>query len=113
MKVLANITLRDRRGMCQFAMAIALTASLLLLAAPQRVLAQEFRATLTGSVTDPSGAVIPNAEVKAVNNDTGSVYTAKSSNAGVYYIPYMLPGTYTVSVNCLQASTSARTSSWK
>jgi hypothetical protein len=108
MKVLANITLRDPRGMCRFAMAIALTASLLLLASPPRLLAQEFRATLTGQVTDPSGAVVPNAEVKAVNNDTGSAYTAKTSNAGVYYIPYVVPGTYTVTASATGFKTAVQ-----
>jgi len=59
--------------------------------------AQDFRAVLTGQVTDPSGAVIPNAKVKAVNVDSGTSYTGKTSGKGVYYIPYVLPGTYIVS----------------
>jgi hypothetical protein len=63
-----------------------------------RASAQEFRSTLTGQVTDPSGAVIVGASVLAVNNDTHITYTAISSASGVYYIPYMLPGTYTVTV---------------
>jgi hypothetical protein len=58
--------------------------------------AQEFRATLTGTVSDPSGAVIPNATVEAVNNSTQQKYTAKTTGSGAYYIPYILPGTYTV-----------------
>ena len=60
--------------------------------------AQEFRSTLTGRVTDPSGAVIPGALVTAVKNDTHQTYTAKSDNSGDYYIPYVLPGLYTVTV---------------
>src|SRR6202034_1143292 len=58
--------------------------------------AQEFRATLTGQVTDPSGAVIKGAKVAAVNNDTKTTYTAVTTARGDYYIPYVLPGTYTV-----------------
>ena len=59
--------------------------------------AQEFRAVLTGQVTDSSGAVIHNATVKAVENSTGTTYTNKTSDRGDYYIPYVLPGTYKVS----------------
>ncbi len=62
------------------------------------LLAQEFRATLTGSVTDPSGAVVPNASVEAVNNDTQQKYNVTTTGKGDYFIPYMLPGTYTVTV---------------
>ncbi len=61
--------------------------------------AQEFRATLSGQVTDPSGAVIPNAAITAVKNDTHQTYTARTDNSGVYVIPYMLPGIYTVTVS--------------
>jgi len=96
MKILANILRPDCQSMRRFAMALGLAACLLLLAVPQFARAQEFRATLTGQVTDATGAVIPNAVVSATNDDTGSVYTAESSGAGVYYIPYVLPGTYTV-----------------
>ncbi|HZU09420.1 MAG TPA: carboxypeptidase regulatory-like domain-containing protein [Pseudacidobacterium sp.] len=60
--------------------------------------AQEFRSVLTGLITDPSGALITNATVTAVNNASGTSYTAQTSSKGVYYIPYMLPGTYTVTV---------------
>lgn len=60
--------------------------------------AQEFRSSLTGQVTDPSGAVIPNATVTAVMNSTHQTYTATTSGAGVYFINYVLPGTYTITV---------------
>lgn len=60
--------------------------------------AQEFRATLSGQITDPSGALVVNAAVKAVNDDSGTIYTAKTTKEGTYYIPYVLPGTYTVTV---------------
>lgn len=58
--------------------------------------AQEFRANLTGQVTDQSGAVIRNATVTAVNVASGTIYTGRTSAKGVYYIPYVLPGTYTI-----------------
>ena len=58
--------------------------------------AQEFRAVLTGQATDTSGAVIKNVTVTAVDNASGTSYTGKTTAQGVYYIPYVLPGTYTV-----------------
>jgi hypothetical protein len=59
---------------------------------------QEFRATLSGRVTDPSGALVANAQVSAVETSSKTTYTAKTTKEGTYYIPYVLPGTYTVSV---------------
>jgi hypothetical protein len=59
-------------------------------------LGQEFRATLSGRVTDPSGAVIPDATVTAVEASSKTTYTAKTTHDGTYYIPYVLPGDYTV-----------------
>jgi hypothetical protein len=98
MKVLANIAVRERRDMYRFVIAIGL-AVCLLLALPLQTRAQEFRATLTGQVTDPDGRAVAGAQVQATNVETGSVYNADTSNAGVYYIPYVVPGTYTVQVN--------------
>ncbi|WP_263357939.1 carboxypeptidase-like regulatory domain-containing protein [Acidicapsa ligni] len=59
--------------------------------------AQEFRATLTGRVSDSADRVLVKATVTAVNNETQQMYTATTSKEGVYYVPYVLPGTYTVS----------------
>lgn len=66
--------------------------------AARNLAAQEFRSNLAGQVTDPSGAVIPNATVTAVMNDTHQTYTATTTGAGDYNIPYVLPGTYTMTV---------------
>ena len=71
-------------------------ALLIVLAAPLR--AQEFRATLSGAVSDPSGGTVPNAVVTALENSTRLSYTGRTNSAGRYYIPYVLPGTYTMTV---------------
>jgi len=96
MNAMPNSSSRDLREWCSFGIVLGLAACLLLFVFPERLLAQEFRATLTGTVTDPDGRTVPNATVTATNNDTKSAYTAQTSNAGVYYIPYVVPGTYTV-----------------
>jgi hypothetical protein len=51
-------------------------------------------ATLSGVVTDSSGAVIPQAAVKLTNVETGESYTGQASDAGVYTIPLVKPGSY-------------------
>lgn len=59
---------------------------------------QEFRATLTGRVLDSSGATIAAATVKAVNSATQETNTATTDSSGVYHIPLLRPGQYTVTV---------------
>lgn len=60
--------------------------------------AQTSNAQLSGLVTDPTGAVIAGAEIKAVNTATNVPYTAISNGAGIYVLQEVLPGPYTVSV---------------
>jgi len=58
--------------------------------------AQDFRATLSGNVTDSSGGRIPAATITAVNRDTNETKTAKSAADGHYTIPYLTPGVYDI-----------------
>src|SRR3954452_13884842 len=69
---------------------------LALLALSAGLFAQEFRATLTGTVTDPSGAAIPNATVKATNIAVNSTSETKTNGEGLYTIPLLEPGVYNV-----------------
>ena len=70
--------------------------------------AQEFRSVLTGQVTDSSGAVIHGAEITAVNIATGTKYSDHTTAKGVYYIPYVLPGTYSVTATASGFKTSVQ-----
>ncbi len=63
------------------------------------LLAQGERGTLDGTVTDPSGAVIPGARVAVLNVATGVETTAETTEAGVYRLPYLPPGTYRITVS--------------
>ncbi|PYS36562.1 MAG: hypothetical protein DMG14_24175, partial [Acidobacteria bacterium] len=60
--------------------------------------AQTDRGTITGTVLDASGAVIPGATVEAKNTGTGLVYTAGSSETGNYTLPQLPAGTYEITV---------------
>src|SRR6266508_3265789 len=56
--------------------------------------AQESRATLSGHVVDPSGAVVPSVKLTALNLQTGVAAATQSTESGVYTIPFLLPGSY-------------------
>ncbi|MGO8759220.1 MAG: carboxypeptidase regulatory-like domain-containing protein [Terracidiphilus sp.] len=58
---------------------------------------QSNRATITGTVTDTTGAVATGVEVLAKNIDTGIVTKAVTNGVGLYNIPNLPPGTYSVS----------------
>lgn len=60
--------------------------------------AQVRSATITGSVADQSGAVVPNAEVAITNLGTSISYKTKTTEAGPFTMPYLEAGTYTVEV---------------
>lgn len=70
--------------------------------------AQDFRASVNGLVTDSSGAVIKGAKITVTNVDSGTTYNGKTSDKGVYYIPYVLPGNYTVAAEAERFKTSVQ-----
>ncbi len=67
---------------------------LTMLAAP--ALAQEFRATVAGRVVDADGLGMPGVTVSVTNTATNEVATAVTSTEGVYSLPFLRPGTYTI-----------------
>jgi len=60
--------------------------------------AQEFRGTILGRVSDPSGALVPGAKVTITNQETNVPVNAETNAEGNYVAPYMIPGTYRVVV---------------
>src|SRR5438477_5630925 len=58
--------------------------------------AQVDKATINGTVTDQSGAVIAGASVIVTSIETGTHYTGKSNETGIYRVSGLPVGTYTV-----------------
>ena len=63
---------------------------------PATAHAQVAGATLSGTVTDQSGGVVPQAAISIKNIATGITRTSTTSAAGFYSVPNLLPGTYEV-----------------
>ena len=74
---------------------------------PVTAFAQTGAATLTGIVTDQSGAAIPGATVTATNQATNVPYTALSNEAGNYTITSLPVGTYIVKTELASFKTAA------
>ncbi len=89
-----------RAGQCRSLFRSWRTAPLLLciLAFSSAVFAQLTTADILGTVTDSTGAVIPNANVKLLNVNTHEIRTATSNASGDYVFPLLNPGHYSISV---------------
>jgi hypothetical protein len=59
-------------------------------------LAQEFRATVTGRVVDPSGLAMPGVTITVTNTQTNEVASVVTNAEGVYSLPFLKPGVYKV-----------------
>jgi hypothetical protein len=76
-------------------LALSLCCLLLIVTAAS---AQFATGSLSGTVTDTSGAVLAGARVVATNTGTGRSYELTTSGAGLYAFPNLIVGTYTVTV---------------
>jgi hypothetical protein len=61
--------------------------------------AQAGRGGISGLVSDPSGAVVPGAAVKVLNEATGSTQSTVTSGGGLYSVVSLAPGTYEVTAS--------------
>jgi hypothetical protein len=71
--------------------------------------AQVKSSAITGIVTDPSGAVVLNATVAVVNEETGISAETKTSDKGEYTVPYLPVGRYTVTISATGFETYRKT----
>ncbi len=95
---LASMNLRRAGVMCcvfLLFLAVLLTASG----------AQVLYGSLTGNVTDPSGAAVPGVHVEALNVKTGVTREAASDTSGIYLFNELQPGTYRVTMSATNFGT--------
>ena len=85
--------------------AAVLVLLLAMLMVPVRAPAQVLYGTLTGNVTDQSGAVLPNATVEALNTGTGVTRSATTDASGDYRFNALQPGTYKISISASSFAT--------
>ena len=84
------LLVRDRLScVCAAALLVCVVASLLA--------AQVDRASLNGTVTDPTGARVPGVKVEAILAENGKQREALTNDAGIYAIPTLPVGTSTIS----------------
>lgn len=70
---------------------------------------QEFRATVTGTVADSSGAKIPNAKVDVKNLATGVTVSTVTTGEGTYTTPFLDPGRYAITTTVSGFKTETKT----
>jgi len=85
--------------MTPFRLLIATVSLLTLSSVSSFVFAQSNTSGITGSVTDPNGAVIPNATVVARNVETNARRTVTANGEGFYSIPQLPVGKYEITIN--------------
>jgi hypothetical protein len=60
------------------------------------VFGQSFQASVSGIVTDPTGAVVPNVKITAADTERGASFSTIANQDGVYVINNLIPSTYTI-----------------
>jgi len=84
----------NKRSLCSFACSLTLVAASL---TPGLAAAQTVTGSLTGQITDPTGAVIPNATVTAINVETGVKTPVTTNKDGIYTVRFLPIGEYKLS----------------
>src|SRR5437016_549773 len=77
---------------------VLLIASLVLVSVvlSMPAIAQVAGGTILGTVTDPSGAIIPGAKISVKNLQTNAVVNTTANQDGLYSVPNLVPGAYNV-----------------
>jgi hypothetical protein len=88
----------SRRPSALFSLLLALSVCVLTFGMLQTGWAQEVTASITGTVTDPSGAAVPGATVTATSQERGIAYTAQTNDSGLYRISQLPVGSYNLKI---------------
>ncbi|MGH9401862.1 MAG: carboxypeptidase regulatory-like domain-containing protein [Terriglobia bacterium] len=93
----ASVDGRTKRDLLRWLLAGGLAAMICLAVfLPAPSLAQVFTGTVTGVVTDPSGAVVPGAKVTATDLEKGFIYSTTTNTVGRYTFGSLPPSSYKI-----------------
>ena len=90
---------------------LAVSALLLSVVFSHPAHAQVVGGTISGTISDKSGALVPNATVSLTNLATGVTTTVTTNAQGLYSLPNLLPGNYQQTVSAAGSSIPPRTTS--
>src|SRR6202163_1942387 len=94
------------RKTASFVLFASILAFCLMVSLPLR--AQVTGATISGTITDASGAVIAGAQVSVRNTATGIIRSTTADSAGFYTVPNLIPGPYEVKVTAMGFTTAVQ-----
>ena len=99
------ITTHRLKAIVSMTLAASMSLFLLAIANSRDAQAQVSGATLSGTVTDSTGALVPNASILIRNTDTGAVRNVATNGDGFYSAPNLNPGNYEVKISSKGFST--------
>ena len=99
----------NRRGWSMKRPHCLLLVGVLVLSSAAPVLAQRSTATLRGTVTDATQSIVPGVTVTVTNTETGLVRTTTTNESGIYFVPELPVGTYTVATSLAGFKVASRT----
>src|SRR5690348_11660791 len=87
---------------------VSLLALLVVLGASELMLAQSSNGSISGTITDSTGAVVSGATIDGTSQATGQTVTATSGGAGDYAVNALKPGQYQVKVSAPNFSSATQ-----
>src|SRR5882762_2793185 len=91
-----------------YVLVFAVLAASVLVGVPARLSAQVVGATMSGTVTDTSGGVVPGANISVKNVATGIIRLASTNGSGLYNVPNLQPGPYEINASASGFNTDVR-----
>ena len=88
--------LKDQRTLSYTTLLLSSLFACILLCSP--AVEAQYRTSIQGSVTDPTGAVLPDAAVTLTNNETNQTLNTTTTSSGVFTFNALPPSTYTITV---------------
>ena len=79
-------------------LSLSILGLIILTVSATRLSAQVIKGSISGTVVDPSGAVVPDAEIQATSPATGTVFSTKTESSGLFRLSLLAVGNYDVTI---------------